>query len=282
MKGNEYNELLVLIDHMDKESRSRIPQKFVEYLKERMIPGGETDIDPLHPFNADNASRKAVTLLAMITMLYLTENDKDRWEIADTFHHNQLEYEGKEIVPMTEEEYQDFLKEYDEWNESFGPIPFWSVSRRWQPRYCYELVKPGAEANLQIGKIGLKEIYVPEEERQRIITEAKQWYTVEDVHDLYKKDSSTDEKKMGLTVPNDTFYKNSVILLDGKFAGTVVNITDPAYFDTVPVNGEHCGILLINGKTAGEVQSTSYTDFPSGGYIHRQISCSLHKKNPGL
>ena len=251
MKGNEYNELWTLLEYLDPSATQKIPEEVKDHIKAEMVPNGETGIDPSDPFNETRVSRKAILLLAMLHILYLVENDQQRWELIEDFNRNQLIYDGKEVVPMTEEEYQKSLEEFDHWNE-FGLLPFWAESRRWQPKVCYELVQPTKEADLIIGKYGLKEVYVSPEKREIILKEAKKWVLSAEIRETREQLNPQDFSWQTSTEETEDFYKEAAVILDGHFAGAFLEIKSPYFSYRTMDSGMEKGILLINGKKAGE------------------------------
>ena len=121
-----------------------------------MVPGAVSTINPSVELEKQELSEKTKSLLATLALTYWAESANDRWELASKLHANELKYQEKPEAAMTQEEYQDLLSAFDDWNELFGPIPFWAVSRRWYPMECYEIVAEGEEADIWAGKTGLK------------------------------------------------------------------------------------------------------------------------------
>lgn len=129
MKGKEYNDLWVIFENLSKLELDRIPEKYQEFVRENMVPGVKSDIDPTVPIEEQILSQKTKDLLACLVLTYWAESVEDRRITAESIHRNELAYQGKDPAPMTEDEYQDLLSAFDYWNEVFGPIPYWAESR---------------------------------------------------------------------------------------------------------------------------------------------------------
>lgn len=278
MRGNEYNEVWTLLEYMGPSATDRLPEKVKEFIKDEMVPNGKTRIRAEDPFNERRVSRKAIVILAMLHVLYFVENDQERWELTEEFIGNQLIYDGKEAVPMTEEMYQKSLEEFDEWNE-FGLLPFWAESRRWQPKVCYELVQPTKKADLIIGKYGLKEVYVSPEKRELIIKEAKDWVLAAEIRETREQLNPQVFSWQTSTEETEDFYKKAAVILDGHFAGAFLEITSPYFSYRTMHSGTEKGLLLINGKKAGE--TTKYEHVFMDGKENRTIETiySLRRKS---
>jgi hypothetical protein len=163
--------------------------------------------------------------------------------------------EGDEFVVILEgEDYQNLLEVFDEWEEMFGPIPFWAESRGWQPWRCYEIV-PEEEAEIVAGKTGLKRVEVSKKQRDQILEEAKEWVLVADTKeeetllwhdDDYSVWTSTEEIK--------DFYKQHVVIRDGHFFGALIEIEDVSSYGMSVNRSSEWGVLFTDGSTDGEIK----------------------------
>lgn len=252
MKGNEYNALWAILNNAEESLLSRLPEKFLEFVKSAMAPDAEPDSrlqmsgeEPVNP----NAAKE---LLASLYLTYLAENAAQRRNFAQQLHANELAYAKAEPRPMTEEEYQAFLKDFDDWNELFGPIPFWAESRGWQPERCYEIVPDEESAELKARDIGFQEIYVTREQRERILKEAQEWVLVantEEEETLYWHDNDTDRWSSTREIPD--FYKQAVVIKDGHFFGALVNTALHTGMGLSVYRNKEYGILFIDGSKSG-------------------------------
>jgi len=134
MKGNEYNDLWVILENLPEDATNAIPEKYRAFVRESMIKDGGSEVDTDKPLEEQTLSSEVRGLLACLTLTYWAKDADDRYSFAEVMHKNDLIFEGRPDAPMTEEEYQRLLEAFDEWNEIFGPIPFWAESRRWQPK----------------------------------------------------------------------------------------------------------------------------------------------------
>ena len=133
MKGNEYNELWTIIENAEESLVELLPEKFVEFVKSSMVPGAEPDSSLEMPEGQLAVSDAAKDLLGALYLTYWAEGAAERRSFVQELFEKDLAAAKEEARPMTEEEYQAFLKDFDDWNELFGPIPFWGESRGWQP-----------------------------------------------------------------------------------------------------------------------------------------------------
>ena len=153
---------------------------------------------------------------------------------------------------MTEEEYQAFLRDFDDWNDLFGPIPFWAESRGWQPERCYEVATADESATLKTWDIGLKEVYVTREQRERILKEAQEWVLTADTEEeetLYWHDNDRDSWSSTKEIPD--FYKRAVVVKDGHFSGALVNTELYTGMGLSVYRDKECGILFTDGSKSG-------------------------------
>lgn len=257
MKGNEYNDLWVILNNLPEVAKNAIPEKYMAFVKSSMLPDAEPSISTEKPIEEQTLSSELRGHLACLNLTYWAKDDDDRYEFAEIMHKNELAYQGKPETEMTEEDYQGLLEVFDEWNEMFGPIPFWAESRRWQPRACYEIV-PEEEAEIVAGKTGLKEVYVFKEDRERILEEAKEWVlvadTVEEETLLWHDD---DHSTWTSTEKIEDFYKRQVVIRDGHFIGALIDVEDVSSYGMSVNKSRGWGILFTDGSTDGETKKYS-------------------------
>ncbi len=131
MQAKEYNDLWVILNNMPEEAKNAIPDKYMAFVKNSMLPDDVSDVSTEKPIEEQVLSSEVRGLLACLNLTYWSRDPEDRREFAEILNKNELIYQGKPDAPMTEEEYQEFLAVFDDWNEMFGPIPFWAESRGW-------------------------------------------------------------------------------------------------------------------------------------------------------
>ena len=257
MKGNEYNDLWVILNNLPDVAKNAIPEKYMAFVKSSMLPDAESGISTETPIEEQTLSSELRGHLACLNLTYWAKDDDDRYEFAEVMHKNELAYQGKPEADITEKEYQGLLEVFDEWNEMFGPIPFWAESRRWQPRACYEIV-PEEEAEIMAGKTGLKAVYVSKEDRDRILEEAKEWVlvadTVEEETLLWHDD---DHSTWTSTEKIEDFYKRQVVIRDGHFIGALIDVEDVSSYGMSVNKSRDWGILFTDGTTDGETKKYS-------------------------
>ena len=257
MKGNEYNDLWVILNNLPEVAKNAIPEKYMAFVKSSMLPDAESGISTETPIEEQTLSSELRGHLACLNLTYWAKDDDDRYEFAEIMHKNELAYQGKPETEMTEADYQGLLEVFDEWNEMFGPIPFWAESRRWQPRACYEIV-PEEEAEIMAGKTGLKEVYISKEDRDRILEEAKEWVlvadTVEEETLLWHDD---DHSTWTSTEKIEDFYKRQVVIRDGHFIGALIDVEDVSSYGMSVNKSRDWGILFTDGTTDGETKKYS-------------------------
>ena len=257
MKGNEYNDLWVILNNLPDVANNAIPEKYMAFVTSSMLPDAEPSISTEKPIEEQTLSSELRGHLACLNLTYWAKDDDDRYEFAEIMHKNELAYQGKPETEMTEADYQGLLEVFDEWNEMFGPIPFWAESRRWQPRACYEIV-PEEEAEIMAGKTGLKEVYISKEDRDRILEEAKEWVLVADTIEeetlLWHDD---DHSTWTSTEKTEDFYKRQVVIRDGHFIGALIDVEDVSSYGMSVNKSRDWGILFTDGTTDGETKKYS-------------------------
>lgn len=254
MKGNEYNDLWVILNNLPEEAMKAIPGKYMDFVKSAMIKDAESNIDTEKPLEEQTLSSEVRGHLACLNLTYWAKDPDDRYEFAEIMHKNELAYEGKTEPYLKGEDYQNLLEVFDEWEEMFGPIPFWAESRGWQPWRCYEIV-PEEEAEIVAGKTGLKRVEVSKKQRDQILEEAKEWVLVADTKeeetllwhdDDYSVWTSTEEIK--------DFYKQYVVIRDGHFFGALIEIEDVSSYGMSVNRSSEWGVLFTDGSTDGEIK----------------------------
>ena len=134
MHKKQFNDLIAILEGLPDKDVQRIPRKYREFAESSMIPGEKSDVDPTIPIEEQQLSEETRSLLASLSLTYWAESPEERRELAEKLHRNELKYQGKPEAPMTDEEYLDFLSYFDDWNEFFGPIPFWAESKNTKPK----------------------------------------------------------------------------------------------------------------------------------------------------
>ena len=252
MKGNEYNDLWTVISNAETSLYDRLPEKFLEFVKSAMVPGAEPDGSLKASGDEPVIPDAAKELLAALYLTYWAESAAQRRSFAQQLHEKELAYAKEEPRPMTEEEYQAFLRDFDDWNDLFGPIPFWAESRGWQPERCYEVALADESAALKTWDIGLKEVYVTREQRERILKEAQEWVLTADTEEeetLYWHDNDKDSWSSTKEIPD--FYKRAVVVKDGHFSGALVNTELYTGMGLSVYRDKECGILFTDGSKSG-------------------------------
>ncbi|MBR2746091.1 MAG: hypothetical protein IKD99_05180 [Erysipelotrichaceae bacterium] len=270
MQGMEYNDLWLILQEMDKDKTALIPEKYRELVKASMVPDAVSEIDPHVELEKQEISEKTRSLLAALALTYWAENAHDRWKLAEKLHLNELKYQGKPEAAMTQDEYQELLSAFDDWNELFGPIPFWAVSRNWYPMECYEIVEDGEEADIWAGKTGLKMTYVPRKTREQIAEEASQWLLVSETEEeevLYWHDDYTE--KWHYTKEDEKFFEKKAVIKDGHFYGALIGTDSVSSFGMSVYKSSNYGILCIDGSKDGTTEE----------YYHHSSSEVSEEKN---
>ena len=118
-----YNDLYEIITNLE-GCEEKIPQKFINFIDSQRDPDYISTIDHSVDLDSQELSEDLISLLAILGITYLCPNEQTRYELAKAFYAN----EGYDS--FTNEDYQKILSTFDYYNEVFGPIPFWKVSRR--------------------------------------------------------------------------------------------------------------------------------------------------------
>ncbi len=253
MRGNEYNDLWLIMNDLKHINKKLLPENYINFVISMMVPDAEANLDRDIPISEQQISPELRDLLATLTVTYLARNAYDRRDFVNTLHKNELKNNGLPEKEMTEEEYQDFLSVFDEWNDLFGPIPFWAKSRGWQPEICYELTD-SENYDIKVGDVVLKEVYVTPEQRKQILNEARQWILVgnsEEDRELYWHDN--DYSSWTSTREIEDYYKNYVVVKDGHFTGALIDTLHHWGAGMAEYKDNEYGILFTDGTHVGRI-----------------------------
>ena len=251
MKGNEYNDLWVILNNLPEEARKAVPDRYMAFVKTSMVPDAGSEVNTEKPIEEQTLSGELRGLLACLTLTYWAKDPADRREFAETLNSNELSYQGKPDARLTDEGYQQFLGVFDDWNDMFGPIPFWAESRGWEPWQCYEIV-PEEEAEIMAGKTGLREVYVTKEQREQILKEAGEWVieaVTKSEETLYWHDD--DHSEWTSTREIEDFCKKSAVVRDGHFIGALLEPQLTSSMGLSVYRDKQYGILLTDGTSDG-------------------------------
>ncbi len=124
-----YNDLWLILQNADESASSLLPGKLLDFIQSSMVPDAKSEIDLSIPLYKQKLSGKTRGWLAALNLTYWAEDETDRRKLAQSLFRNEQLHNGNPEAFMSEADYQDILKEYDHWNEMFGPIPFWEESR---------------------------------------------------------------------------------------------------------------------------------------------------------
>ena len=276
MSRNQYNELYDILKNLSSYEVSKLPEKYIEFVKTQMDPSAEpvsVDMEKLSP--------ETKNLLGALTLTYWAGGTSGRRELAETMHKNQLAYEGKPDIAMTEEEYQDFLSVFDDWNERFGPIPYWTESRKWIPAHLYEVLPGKEEAAFSVGDLYLKEVQVSRKEREQVLEEAKQWVLVEEIkeeEELYWHND--DRSSWTYTREKEDFYKHWVVIKDGHFYGALLSTVHRSGAGMSYYKNEENGVLCIDGSSFGRTDEYEYRSSDESSHSTETIYHLRKKQSP--
>ena len=278
MQGNKYNDLWVIIQNVSASLYDRLPGTFLEFVKSSMVPDGESAVSSEMPLEEQDIPDSTRNLLASLYLTYWAEDKWKRRQFAEQLYSNELADTKKEPRPMTEDEYQAFLKDFDDWNELFGPIPFWPESRGWQPEKCYEIVSEGDAAELTAGDIGLKEVYVDLQQRESILHEARAWVLamqIEEEEVLYWHNDDRDS--WSSTKEIEDYYKRAVVIKDGHFFGALIHSDHNWGMRMASYRNDAFGILFVDGSKAGRTDDYESRSSDESSY-ERTTTYSLKRK----
>ena len=278
MKGNKFNDLWVIINNVSASLYDRLPGSFLEFVKSSMVPDGESAVSSEMPLEEQDIPDSTRNLLASLYLTYWAEDKWKRRQFAEQLYSNELADTKEEPRPMTEDEYQAFLKDFDDWNELFGPIPFWPESRGWQPEKCYEIVSEGDAAELTAGDIGLKEVYVDLQQRESILHEARAWVLamqIEEEEVLYWHNDDRDS--WSSTKEIEDYYKQAVVIKDGHFFGALIHSDHNWGMGMASYRNDAFGILFVDGSKAGRTDDYESRSSDESSY-EKTTTYSLKRK----
>ncbi len=252
MKNKEFNNLWVILENIDKSLLERLPEKLIAFIKDSMDPNEKSDIDATISLQEQKLSPDTKSLLAALNLTYWVNSDNDRWELADRLHRNEMQAQGKPLTEISEEEYQDLLASFDDWNQLFGPIPNWAQSRRWQPETIWEIV--AEKGDIEVEGLQLKEVYLDGEKRKAILEEARQWILaahIEEEEELYWHDN--DESHWSSEELREDFYRHDVVIRDGHFFGPLIHSDHHWGMGMAYYRNQEYGFLGIDGTRLGRL-----------------------------
>ena len=304
MGSNAYNDLWVILDNMPESEAKRVPAAFREFVKTAMDPDVVSEVDVRAPLEEQALSAETRSLLASLSLTYWANGTSERRELAEKMYRNELAFQGlaeAEMTEMSEDDYQAVLASFDEWNELFGPIPFWPASRGWVPEECFEVVSEkcieeapegtseeyldgasnGASEKsgpvLQLGDFCLRSVYVTPEQRARFVEEAKEWVLVAEIegeevyywHDDYRE-SWTSTREIA------DFYRKFVAIKDGHFYGALLRTTKSTGMGMAHYRDEEFGILCVDGRKCGRTEEYEHRSSSETSY-EETVRYSLKK-----
>ena len=268
MKDIKYNDLWAILENMPKHEAQRLPQKYRDFVKASMLEDATSSIRTDIPLEQQTISDKTQSLLSFLYLTYWASSAQDRRDFAELLMKNEQAYQGEPITAMTEETYQEFLLDFDDFNEIFGPMPFWAESRHWYPEICFEIVSSDDQYDIKAGETCIKEVYVSLVLRERIVEEAKQWTLIKTGTSSQKLHSMIyGSTEVTTSEENNDFYQKYVLIRDGHFYGALIK----------EEQNEDAGILCIDGFSDGCISEERI--FTTGGNtVITDISYSLVKK----
>lgn len=269
-----YNDLWVLMNKLTTTQFRQIPEKFMDFVKDNMVRDYTSGIKLFGPVDWNLVSDETRNMLLMLFLTYLAMNPEERRNTADILFKNEY---GKD-AEMNEEDYQDFIKTFDEWNTVFGLVPFWGESRGWCPESCYEVTGKDEEADIQEYDFGLKWVLLTDEQRASVVKEAKDWVMIREEEyeeTLYWHDN--DHSEWTSTKEVEDFYRKRVIVKDGHFAGIVLNTELTSGTGLSSYRSDSTGIVLTDGTSKGRTYD-HYSRSSDETSYSETISYSLQKK----
>lgn len=94
-----YAEVLDVLDHMKPIYIKKIPQSFIEYLKENASLDYKKHITLNKPLDKQNLAPKTLSILAVINLKYWVESEKHKQELLNQYRENGK----KEIERLSEQ-----------------------------------------------------------------------------------------------------------------------------------------------------------------------------------
>lgn len=94
-----YAEVLDVLDHMETIYIKKIPQSFIEYLKENASSNYKKHITLNKPLEKQNLAPKTLSVLAVINLKYWVESESHKQELLNLYRENGK----KEIERLSKE-----------------------------------------------------------------------------------------------------------------------------------------------------------------------------------
>lgn len=88
-----YAEILEILDYMEEEYVSKVPNKLINVIKENASDTYERHLDANVPLEEQEISEKTTALLAMLMLNYWCESPEQKQELADIFNENERKYQ---------------------------------------------------------------------------------------------------------------------------------------------------------------------------------------------
>ena len=89
MEAMKFNDLWTILQNMDDSLTELLPERFLDFVKNSMVPGAVSVIDTETPLEDQELPSETQDLLAALYLTYWTENAQARREFAETLFHNE-------------------------------------------------------------------------------------------------------------------------------------------------------------------------------------------------
>ena len=90
-----YAEVLDVLDNMESEYVEKIPQSFIEYLKENSSTDYKKHITLDKPLEKQNLNAKTLSILAAINLKYWVESENHKQELLNHYRENGIKQKEK-------------------------------------------------------------------------------------------------------------------------------------------------------------------------------------------
>lgn len=90
-----YAEVLDVLDNMESEYVEKIPQSFIEYLKENSSVDYQKHITLDKPLEKQNLNAKTLSILAAINLKYWVESEEHKQELLSRYRDNGIKQQEK-------------------------------------------------------------------------------------------------------------------------------------------------------------------------------------------
>lgn len=87
-----YKEIFVIIDHLNEDDKSKIPQEFIEMIEDKMDKDYVFNYDATRDLSEQDVSRETLSILAYIYVNYIGEYNEVK-EIKSQFQKDIIEHE---------------------------------------------------------------------------------------------------------------------------------------------------------------------------------------------